>query len=279
MTVVVCAQIALSVGDVAGNRGRMRLAVQDAARAGAHVVVLPELTNSGYAFSAEEEARALSEPADGPTPTEWCELAEQHDLVLVGGFCEAAPDGTLRNSAAIVDRRGVRAVYRKVHLWDAEKLVFTPGNEPPPVVDTAVGRVSTIICYDAEFPEWVRLVGLAGAELLCVPTNWPWLGTPAEERPLEVVRVQAAAAANRMFVAACDRTGAERSVHWVGGSVVVDCDGRPLAGPACERSGPVRADIECVRARDKRISAHNDVHADRRPELYGEPRGSGRRPG
>jgi predicted amidohydrolase len=109
-----------------------------------------------------------------------------------------------------------------------------------------------------------------GAELLCAPVNWPALPRPPGERPGEVVRVQAAAATNRIFIAACDRIGAERGVDWIGGSVIVDCDGFPLAGPA--RSGEVVTLIARCRladARDKQLNQRNDVLADRRPDLYG----------
>jgi predicted amidohydrolase len=84
-----------------------------------------------------------------------------------------------------------------------------------------------------------------------------------------VVRVQAAAAVNRMFIAACDRVGHERGVDWVGGSVIIDPDGWPLAGPAGdEEAETIMADCNLAAASDKKISEHNDVLADRRPALY-----------
>ena len=95
---------------------------------------------------------------------------------------------------------------------------------------TKFGRIGMLICYDLEIPEWVRMPALDGAQLLCAPVNWPAFPRPDGERPAEVVRVQADAAVNRMFIAACDRTGQERGVDWVGGSVIVDADGWPLAG-------------------------------------------------
>lgn len=267
MTVVACCQLALSVGDVVENRAACRRAVADAAERGAEVIVLPELAQSGYVFADRAEALACAEPADGPTVSEWAALAARHGVVIVGGFCEAdAP----WNSAAIVDPSGVRAVYRKAHLWDYEREVFVPGDDPPPVVDVGFGRISAIVCYDVEFPEWVRLPALAGADLLCVPTNWPYEARPDGERPAEVVRVQAGASMNRMFIAACDRAGVERGVGWVSGSVIVGPDGFPLAGPVCEdASATVMADCALADARDKRTSERNDALGDRRPELYG----------
>ena len=109
-----------------------------------------------------------------------------------------------------------------------------------------------------------------GAQLLCAPVNWPAFPRPDGERPAEVVRVQADAAVNRMFIAACDRTGQERGIDWVGGSVIVDADGWPLAG-GTPNAGPSTIIAECrlADALDKAISPNNNVHADRRPELYG----------
>jgi predicted amidohydrolase len=189
--------------------------------------------------------------------------------VIVGGFCELGGDGLLYNSAAMVDGSGTLAVYRKAHLWDAEKLVFTPGDGEPPVVDLPFGRVSVMVCYDLEFPEWVRLPALAGADLLAAPVNWPASQVPAGERAMDVVRVQAAAGVNGLFIAVADRCAAERGVSWVGGTVIVGPGGYPLAGPvAADRASLLSADCDLAAARDKTISAHNDVMADRRPALY-----------
>jgi len=192
------------------------------------------------------------------------------NVVIVGGFCERLAGDELANSAALIDARGVRAVYRKAHLWDAEKTIFRAGDAAPPVIETVHGRIGMLICYDLEFPEWVRLPALAGADLLCAPVNWPDGPRPQTERPAEVLRVQANASVNRMFIAACDRHGFERGVSWVQGSVIVDADGFPLAGPA-EQGGEqiLLATLNLVEARNKRISERNDLHRDRRPSLYG----------
>lgn len=266
---VACCQFAPVIGAVEGNRKRAETAIEEAAREGAQIVVLPELCNSGYVFADAEEARRLGEPVDGPTVSGWMRLARAHELVVVGGICELDADGVLRNSAVLIDAGGLQAVYRKAHLWDREGVVFAAGRDVPPVIDTALGRLGVMVCYDLEFPEWVRVAGLAGAELLCAPCNWPALRRPAGERPGEVTRVQAAAATNRMFIAACDRVGPERGVDWTGASLIVDCDGFPLAGPAQSgESVTLIASCRLADARDKSLNERNDVFADRRPELY-----------
>jgi 5-aminopentanamidase len=287
---VAACQLGLSVGDVTANRAAAAAAVEEAAGHGADLVVLPELCDSGYVFSGVEEARALAAPAtDNPTLQGWRLLAGQHATVIAGGFCELGQDGRLYNSAAVVSGDGVLAVYRKAHLWDAEKLVFTPGDRPPPVVSLPFGRVGLMVCYDLEFPEWVRLAALGGAagsgpaergvagpgpaergaDLIAAPVNWPAMPVPAGERPADVVRVQAEASMNRVFIAVADRCRAERGVSWVGGTVIVGPDGYPLAGPVvADRSAVLVAPCDLAQARDKRVSTHNDVLTDRRPALY-----------
>jgi 5-aminopentanamidase len=269
-TIVACCQVSLQVGETEANQQACLSAAQRAAGGGARIIVLPELATSGYVFASKDEARALAEPVSGPTVSGWTDLAGRTGITIVGGICELGEDGNLYNTAVMVAGSQVRAVYRKAHLWDREKLVFTPGSQPPPVVDAGQARLAMMVCYDLEFPEWVRLPALAGAQLLCAPTNWPRFPRPAGERPMDVVRAQAAASINRMYIAACDRVGHERGVDWVGGSVIIDPGGWPLAGPAGdEEAETIMADCNLATAADKKTSDHNDVLADRRPALYG----------
>jgi predicted amidohydrolase len=268
-TAVACCQLAPRIGETDANRAATLDAIAAAAARGAQVVVLPELAVSGYVFADIDEARSLAEPLDGPTVQAWSALAREHGLVIVGGVCEGSDGGELRNTAVLIDGDGLRAAYRKVHLWDREADVFVPGTEAPPAVDTAHGRIGVVVCYDLEFPEWIRIAALAGVELLCAPVNWPSTPHPSGERAGEVVRVQADASTNRIFIAACDRAGRERGVDWVGGSVIVSPDGFPLAGPArADEVITLLAGCNLAQARDKRNGEHNDVLADRRPELY-----------
>lgn len=268
-TIAVC-QIRIEVGAVEANRRAAESAVEQASDAGAEFVVLPELCDSGYVFSSRAEAVALAESVEhSATLQGWSALCERLGLVVVGGFCERAVTGELYNSAAVIDPSGVRCVYRKAHLWDREKLVFSAGSAPPTVVETAVGRVAALICYDLEFPEWVRQVALGGADLIAAPTNWPWSSRPEAERPAEVVKAQADAAVNGVVVAVADRCGEERGVRWVGGSAIIGIDGYPLAGPVLDdRPALLLADVDLSRARNKRIGAHNDLFSDRRESIY-----------
>lgn len=214
------------------------------------------------------EVEAVAETVDGPTLRGWHTLANRHGLVIVGGFVEADTNGSCHNSAALVDRSGVRAVYRKAHLWDRESAWFRPGSGRPPVVQTDFGKLGVLVCYDLEFPEWVRLAALDGAEILCAPVNWPLFPRPEGERPTEVVKVQADASVNRIYVAACDRAGSERGTEWLGGSVIVDPDGFPLTELRLGLNTMVTATVDPREAAVKAITPQNDVFSDRRPELY-----------
>jgi len=266
-THVACAQLAPVFGDVDGNRARAAEAVETAARRGADLVILPELCTTGYAFADESEARELGEPADGPTLAQWRALASAHSVVIVGGFCELDAEGTPRNSALVVDQDGSSRVYRKTHLWDREQLIFVAGTAAPPVIDTAAGRVGIAICYDAFFPEVMRVLALAGADVIAVPMNSPVIDPPTEPLAAEVVLALASAQVNRVYVAQADRSGAERGIDWANASAICDPDGRLLAGPV---TGPalLMAACDLERARDKALGARNHVVADRRPQLY-----------
>ena len=266
---VACQQLPVEVGQLERNRALTRDAVREAVSAGGRLVVLPELSNSGYVFESAEEARACAEPADGATLRAWSEEAERGDAVVVGGFCELGEDGLLYNSAAVVDGGGVLAVYRKLHLWDREQLVFEPGRDCAPVLETRVGRVGVAVCYDFNFPEVARGLALAGADIVVLPANFPGHPRPEGERPIEVTLAMATAHLNHVFVAVCDRCGDERGVEWVGGSVVCDEWGWILARPP-EDAEPamIVADCDFALARHKAWNERNDVFGDRRPELY-----------
>jgi predicted amidohydrolase len=265
MTRVACLQLAPRIADLAANReltlGAIRAAVED----GADVVVLPELATSGYVFASREEAASVAIPADHELLREWAAAAGR--AVVVGGFCERGADGTLYNSAALLDGGEVRAVYRKLHLWDAEKLVFTAGDAAPPVLDTSAGRIGMLVCYDLEFPELTRGLALAGAELVAVPTNWPRVPCPPGEHGPEVIAAMAAARANRMFIACADRTGTERGQEWMAATAIVGADGWIVAEAGEGDGATATADVDLAQARDKRVSEHGDALGDRRPEL------------
>jgi predicted amidohydrolase len=217
-------------------------------------------------FSSTEEAAEVAIAPDHELLREWAAAAARADVVVIGGFCERGEDGRVYNSAAVVDGAGVRAVYRKLHLWDNEHAIFTPGSQAPPVIETRVGRIGVVICYDLEFPELTRSVALAGAQLLAVPANWPLFPRPDGERPSEVTIAMATGRINKMAVACADRVGLERGQDWTGGATIVDPEGWVAA--ESRAPGLVTAEVDLQLALDKRLTDRADVFGDRRPELY-----------
>jgi predicted amidohydrolase len=165
VTVAVC-QMGPVLGQIAANLRKVEVAVLGTAEVGAQVVVLPELVTTGYVFEPVGQARGLAERVDGPSLGAITTLAAAHNMVIVGGFAELAADDESYNSAFLIDRAGVAAAYRKAHLWADESRWFTPGRQPPPVVQSDRGRVAVLICYDLEFPEWTRIAALSGGSAL-----------------------------------------------------------------------------------------------------------------
>jgi predicted amidohydrolase len=257
------------VGDLESTRNLIKNVIRQRGAVETQILLLPELVSSGYVFESVEEARACGEPPDGPMVSVLAVGAAHHGMVIIGGFAELGEDGALYNSAAVVGPDGLLAVYRKTHLWDREKLWFTPGSEPPPVVETPFGRIGVAVCYDLYFPELTRGLALAGADLIALPANLPLFPRPEGERPVEIALAQATAHVNKVWVAVCDRAGPERGVEWTGASCIVDPDGWLAAGPARDYGFDlIGADCELERSRNKAWGERNDVVGDLRPELY-----------
>jgi 5-aminopentanamidase len=169
MVRIACCQIDSAIGDLAANAELIETQIDAAVGIGADVIVLPELATSGYMFTDADEARAEALTRLDPAFTKWSAAAR--DSTVIGGFCELGDDARLYNSAVMVDADGVVASHRKTHLWDREKLIFTPGDVLPPVVKTKHGAIAVMICYDLEFGELTRRVALDRAELIAAPVK------------------------------------------------------------------------------------------------------------
>ena len=265
MTRIACCQLDPVLGDVEANTDLIATSIADAVAAGADIVVLPELATSGYMFADADEARAAALQPTDERFAKWA--AAVGDSIAVFGFAEASGDGKLYNSAAVVDSDGVVAIYRKTHLWDREKLIFTPGAEHSPVLDTRHGAISVMVCYDLEFGEVTRRAAVDGAELIVAPVNWPLFPRPEGERPGELITAMSTARTNRVAVAVCDRTGVERGQEWTEGTAIVDADGW-VVDSAGGGVGMAIADVDLTLSRSKKITEHVDLLADRRLDLY-----------
>lgn len=279
---VACIQMKPHVGDKAANIATSVSLIESAARAGARLVVLPELANSGYVFASRQEAFSMAEEVPGgPTCQAWIAAAARLGVTMVAGIAEHDGDA-LYNAAVIIDPTGYIGTFRKVHLWNAENLFFEPGNLGFPVFKTPLGRIGVAICYDIWFPETFRLQALKGADIVCVPTNWvPIPGQAAGREAMATVLAMAAAHSNSIFIACADRVGTERGQPFEGQSVIVGCTGWPVAGPASrDQEEILLADVDLGSARRARNwNAFNQVLRDRRTDLYDEMLGSTEKPG
>jgi 5-aminopentanamidase len=265
MTRIACCQIAPTIAELDANSALIEAQIVAAVAAGADVIVLPELATSGYMLADVDEARSVALTPTSPEFAKWATAAG--DSVVIGGFCELGDDGLLYNSAAVVGRGGVIAVYRKTHLWDREKLLFTPGDALPPVVRTQHGAIAVMVCYDLEFAELTRRATVQGAELIVAPVNWPVFPRPEGEHPGEVITAMSTARTNKIAVAACDRCGVERGQRWTAGSAIVDSDGWVVATAGTD-AGMAIADIDLSLTHDKSLTDYVDLLADRRLDLY-----------
>ncbi|MCW2163142.1 putative amidohydrolase [Microbacterium hydrothermale] len=253
------------MGEAAANLDAVRAAVGDAVRAGARLVVVPELALSGYVFADAAEARSVAILRDDPR---WRMIAGElsEGAVAVVGYAEDA-GARLFNTAAVLTRDARLGDYRKSHLWGEESRFFASGDAAGTVIETPIGRLGVAICYDNEFPEVPRRLALAGAEVLALPVNWPLVDRPAGERAPETIQAMAAARSSRLATVIADRHGSERGVIWTGGTAIIDEDGW-VAGVAVD-GGSVVATLRLRHPSDKSLPPLNDLFADRRPELYG----------
>src|SRR5271155_5529950 len=166
--------------------------VADAARKGAQVVCLPELFQTQYFCQREDAALFdLAEPIPGPTSVRLSETAKELHVVLIASLFEKRAAGVYHNTAAIFDADGtLRGLYRKMHIPDDplyyEKYYFTPGDLGFRALDTAAGRLGTLVCWDQWFPEGARLTALQGASVLFYPTAIGW--HPAEKAEFGAVQ-------------------------------------------------------------------------------------------
>jgi predicted amidohydrolase len=267
------AQYEPHVGDVAGNRAAAVAWARRATAEKVDLLVLPELASSGYVFASEAEAAASAEDPDrGDIVTALTAVCAESGMHCVVGVNERAGD-VRHNSAVLVGPQGRVATYRKLHLFNDEQSWFQPGGELP-VVDLPFGRVGMIICYDLWFPEAVRALALAGAEVVAVPTNW----VSSFKRTVydaagycqgDIVAM-ASAAQNGVVMACADRVGLERSVQFLGCSVIVGADGWPVAGPAGpDEEALLIADVDLESAETaRRRTPRNHLLGGRRPDSY-----------
>ncbi|MCU1755668.1 nitrilase family protein [Pseudomonas helleri] len=246
---------------------------REAAINGANLIVLPELANTGYLFGTRQEAFLHAELIpEGPSMQAWLDFARKHQVYLAAGLAER--DGVqLFDSAVLVGPGGFIGKYRKAHLWNREKLWFTPGNLGFPVFDTPIGRIGLLICWDIWFPEVPRLLSLQGADIICSLNNWIWTPPPLFDdsgKCMASYLTMTAAHANNVFIAAANRIGEEQGERYLGCSLITGTNGWPIGKVAsADEQTILYADIDLTSARSAPIwNSLNDLHRDRRIDVY-----------
>ena len=232
--------------------------------ADAELVILPELWSSGYVFSSHAEVAALAEDARrGATARALAAAARRERRHYIAGFPEVSR-GRYYNSAMLVGPRGVRAVYRKLHLFEREREWFSPGDLPLAVHRVGPARVGMLICFDWRFPEAARVLALQGADLIAHPSN---LVFPNAQ---EAMRVRALE--NRVYTVTANRTGTERRpggvVPFTGRSQAVDPGGQVMVRAGKRDEVACAVDCDLAASRDKRLTARTPIFSNRRPEHY-----------
>jgi len=165
-----------NTGDLRNNRLRLGEKIRSAAADGAELIVLQELHDGLYFCQTEDvDLFDLAEPIPGPATDFYGELAQELGVVIVTSLFEKRAPGLYHNTAVVLERDGsIAGVYRKMHIPDDpgyyEKFYFTPGDLGFHPIETSVGRLGLLVCWDQWYPEAARLMALAGAELLIYPT-------------------------------------------------------------------------------------------------------------
>jgi N-carbamoylputrescine amidase len=273
-------------GDTQSNLAHIAAQAEQARAAGARLLLLQELHNDRYFCQTEDTACFdLAEPVPGPSTEFLSELAARHRMVVVGSLFERRAAGLYHNTAVVLDSDGSLAGrYRKMHIPDDpgfyEKFYFTPGDLGFTPIDTSLGRLGVLVCWDQWYPEAARLMALAGAELLLYPTAIGWDRSDDDaERQRQLGAWQTVqrshAVANGIPVLSCNRVGFEASpdaddpgIEFWGHSFVCGPQGELLAEAGGDATLLI-ADIDLERSegvrriwpylRDRRIDAYADL--------------------
>jgi predicted amidohydrolase len=268
------------------NMARALRHIADAARAGAGLVVLPELFLGPYFCQSRDDRSAFqrAEPVPGPTTQALASAARQHAVTLVGGsIFEKAGEQYFNTASVFLPDGSIAGHYRKTHIPEDnlyhEQHYFAPGDTGVRVFDTPAGRVAPLICYDQWYPEAARIAVLAGAEVLIYPTAIGVIDAEVEENITgdwegmwQAAQV-GHAAANNVYVAAVNRVGREGAIQFWGGSFVAGPDAQLLAKAG---SGEEVLLADCDLGRIAALQAAWRFLPNRRPSMYA-PLVAGRR--
>ena len=252
-------QFNIHLGYVDANLDKASAALQRVADRGARLAVLPEMWSCGYDY------RNLTELAK-ETPRVLENVQEQCrklQLVTVGSLPELE-NGTIYNTAYLIDKGELIGSYRKLHLFSTmrEDQYLGAGSKTV-VAETSVGRLGIAICYDLRFPELFRKLALAGAEIICIPAEWP---KPRQEHWKTLLRARAIE--NQLFVVAANCCGLQGKLDFFGLSQLISPLGNVLQ-MAEEADTELVADFDFAEMTEYR--GQINILADRRADIYGTP--------
>lgn len=262
-------QMDIEFAQVGSNLSKMRDRLKTTTAAGAALTVFPECTTTGYCFQSLDEAKSIAEPQDGPTYARVHEMCKELNTFTIYGYLESV-GSQIFNSLQLVGPAGAVGSYRKVHLPHLGVDRFTtPGDRPFDIVETPLARIGMNICYDSSFPEAARILAIGGADLICLPTNWP----PTSGLTADVIP-NARALENHVYFMAINRVGREHGFEFIGKSKICDPRGANLAFANHADEEILYADIDPEWSRQKHlvnIPGEHEVHRmnDRRPDVYG----------
>jgi len=276
-----------NTADRAANVSKLEQNIRVCAAKGAELIIMQELHNGLYFCQTEDPAVfELAETIPGPSTESFGRLAKELGVVLVLSLFEKRTAGLYHNTAVVIDTDGtIAGKYRKMHIPDDpayyEKFYFTPGDLGFEPIQTSLGKLGVMVCWDQWYPEAARLMAMAGAEILIYPTAIGWESTDTDDEKLRQmfawqIAQRAHAVANGMHVVACNRTGYEPDpsgitggIQFWGNSFVAGPQGEILAQTSNDDDENMIVDIDLSRSetvrriwpffRDRRIDAFGDL--------------------
>ena len=269
-------QMACGADPEANLRKQLRMLTR-AVEQGAQIVCTQELFASQYFCQSEDHSCfGLAESIPGPSTDALCAFARQHEVVVIGSLFEKRASGLYHNTAVVFGPNGkILGTYRKMHIPDDpgfnEKFYFTPGDTGFQPIDTPVGRLGILVCWDQWYPEAARLMTLRGAQILIYPTAIGW----ARGEKKDVCQTQrnawqtiqrSHAIANGLFVLSINRTGRENNLDFWGTSFVSNPMGHVVAEASTHRAEIVRASLQLSETTTTR--QHWPFLRDRRVDAY-----------
>ncbi|WP_018293974.1 carbon-nitrogen hydrolase [Mariprofundus ferrooxydans] len=272
--------------DKAANLAASIEGIREAAAMGARLVVLQELHGTPYFCQVEDpDCFDLAEPIPGPSSDILGAVAAELGVVIVASLFERRAAGLYHNTAVVLEADGsIAGIYRKMHIPDDpayyEKFYFTPGDIGFEPIDTSVGRLGVLVCWDQWYPEAARLMAMAGADMLIYPTAIGWAPSEPEDEQLRQrdaweISMRGHAVANGLPVICANRTGfeahpyEESGLEFWGGSFVVGPQGEMLSVAAADEQSVMVVDVDLGRSeavrrmwpflRDRRIDMYDEL--------------------